>query len=129
MTKEQLEKWYMRIWREGKYVDLWSLNHTLIGAVLAGFFEIVGVPVIISLIISTLVIVGWEFWEVFKKISEAFWNKIIDVVTGILGFLGMHYLLGVSSHELILFLIVLAVYLVLEVWGYWVYKKKGVYFI
>ena len=119
----------MRIWREGKYVDLWLLNHTLIGAVLAGFFEIVGVPVLISLIISTLVIVGWEFWEVFKKISEAFWNKIIDVVTGILGFFGMHYLLDVSSHKLILFLIVLAVYLVLEVWGYWVYKKKGVYFI
>ncbi|MFH1890340.1 MAG: hypothetical protein ABIJ91_02105 [Candidatus Kuenenbacteria bacterium] len=127
--KEQLKKWYIIIWlKEGKYLDLWSINHVLFGGVLSGIFILAHSALNLALMISILFMIGWEFYEFAKGIHEPFGNKIFDVITGVAGFFLIRYLSSIYSPKNI-FLIVLFLFLLLEAWGCYAYHKKGINFI
>lgn len=76
------------LWREGEYIDLWSLVHLLSGVV-AGF-----VPIITSLSFGTglviffILTILWEVFEYLLGIIESTKNSIVDIIIGNIGFAG-----------------------------------------
>ena len=110
-------------WSEGVYVDLWSLNHFLFGVIMASFFIWIGYNFLPSLFISVALMIAWEIFEVWhESIFEHAPNMIIDVVVGLLGFLIIHYLLTVYSHNLkapTVLIVSLLLFILLEIVGYY----------
>jgi hypothetical protein len=116
---------HQKIWEEGECLDLWSLNHIFAGASLAGLFFILKIPFLISFIISLILMLSWEIYEILNLIIEKPCNKIMDIVTGVLGFVITYYLfLQISQvYHIILFIVISAIFVFLELWGYFSYKK------
>ncbi len=74
------------IWREGKWLDLWSVVHLLSG-VSAGFALIpLDLGMEASFIIAFLIFVLYETWEAMVKIRETPQNRSMDVVVGMASF-------------------------------------------
>ena len=73
-------------WREGKYLDLWSVPHFLSGVVVALSLYVFGFEVRSAFVIAFLLLVGYEMFEVIAKIDETRWNRTLDVVVGMVSF-------------------------------------------
>jgi hypothetical protein len=73
------------IWREGKYIDLWSLVHLLSGFILAGWLSFIGAPLHASVGIATIIFAVWEIFEHVYKI-EVTSNQITDLIVNYVGF-------------------------------------------
>lgn len=74
------------IWREGRYIDLWSLVHTLSGVIggLIAYYTPFAFWSAFS--IATVVFILWEIFERLAIVEEYFTNQITDVLFGQLGF-------------------------------------------
>lgn len=117
-------KWYVKIWAEGKYIDFWSINHILGGALLAQIFVFLGVNFWISLVISFIIMILWEVYEYKTKVYETIQNRVMDVVVGLLGFFMIYYLVSLDFFYNGIFYIVFFIFLFLEIWGYIAYQLK-----
>jgi hypothetical protein len=81
------------IWREGKWVDLWSVVHFLSGMTMgfvASFSNFSRSP---AIIIVFLLLVAYEMFEALVKIKETPQNRFMDVVVGMASFLPMYLLI------------------------------------
>ena len=76
------------IWREGKYLDLWSVPHFLSGLVLGIVLHLMAMPLRDALLVAFLVLVMYEMWEDLAQIEETRWNKLLDVVVGMVSCTG-----------------------------------------
>ncbi len=125
MVKKRVRKrWYIRIWREGPYVDFWSVNHFLAGTVLAGLFYFLKQDVYVAIITSFILMVLWEVFERYRGIVESLGNRVFDVITGLVGFGIMVYLMSTAwAPKFPLFLVLFIIFCVLEIWGYIEYGK------
>lgn len=88
------------IWREGQWLDLWSVVHFLTGAALGFAPHILGVPMVPAFTIVLLLLVMYEMFEAIAKIEETVTNRIMDVVVGMASFTPVYYLapsLGFST--------------------------------
>lgn len=74
------------IWREGKYLDLWSIPHFLSGFSLGLAMHFTGFAVAPSFIIGFLLLVGYEMFEAIAKIEETPQNRTLDVAVGMASF-------------------------------------------
>lgn len=74
------------MWREGTYLDLWSVVHML-GGLIAGFITaFFSAPFLLALFIFVLLAILWEMFEVMKLIWETSRNRVTDVALGALVF-------------------------------------------
>jgi len=88
--KEELRKLTKRkdIWREGEYLDLWSVPHFLSGALLACFIYLLHLPFLYATLLATLLLVAYEVFEIYVlDIHESEWNRNLDVVVGLASFI------------------------------------------
>ena len=87
--KFELEKLAARtdIWREGEYLDLWSVPHFLSGALLACLIYLLHLPFLYALILATILLIAYEVFEVWVGIYESDWNRRLDVVVGLASFI------------------------------------------
>lgn len=76
------------IWREGEYLDLWSVPHFLSGLVLGLVLHLTAMPLRDSLIVAFLILVMYEMWEDIAQIEETRWNKALDIVVGMVSCTG-----------------------------------------
>ncbi len=74
------------IWREGDYLDLWSVPHFLSGMLVAFGLYFTGFEFRSAFIIAFLLLVAYEMFEVIVQIEETRWNRTLDVVVGMLSF-------------------------------------------
>lgn len=74
------------IWREGDYLDLWSVPHLLSGMAVALILFLFGFATNAAFIIAFLLLVAYEMFEVIVKIEETRWNRTLDVVVGMMSF-------------------------------------------
>ena len=74
------------IWREGNYVDTWSIVHFLSGISLAFGMWYLHFPTNAAFVIAVLLLTAYEMFEVIAKIEETVTNRISDVVFGMLSF-------------------------------------------
>jgi hypothetical protein len=74
-------------WEEGRYFDLWMIAHAVGGAFL-GFLILYYLPLgrVWAYVLGFVVIAGWELVEVWFGIEETTENRILDVVSGMIGF-------------------------------------------
>jgi len=78
----------MDLYKEGKYIDLWSVPHVLSGVILAIIFNHLGMSFWLNFILSIIIMTWWEFFEEHVLNAREFLtNKIMDVVTGVIGFI------------------------------------------
>src|SRR3989344_4038129 len=74
------------IWREGKWVDLWSVVHLLSGVSTAFAIKWFGFGFAASAVIAFLLFVAYELWAAMVKIHETPQNRSMDVVAGMVSF-------------------------------------------
>ncbi|MDO8576386.1 MAG: hypothetical protein Q7R90_03660 [bacterium] len=114
------------IWREGKWVDLWSVVHLLSGVSVAFAIARLGFGFPASAVIAFLLFVAYELWEAMVKIHETPQNRSMDVVAGMVSFVPVFFLVqGLSGSFLILaFGLVLTGNIVLATFG-WLASRKA----
>lgn len=117
-------KWYYNIFRNGKYLDLWSINHTLAGVVIAGPLYYFSISFIYSFFILIFLIVGWEIYEIIFDVHETWQNRSTDIITGVIGFFFVWYFYYFfdTNLQIWIYAVSLLVFLTLEIWGYFAYK-------
>ncbi|HLC53628.1 MAG TPA: hypothetical protein VJK03_03715 [Candidatus Nanoarchaeia archaeon] len=114
-------KWYLKIWENGDYFDLWHVNHFLAGILLAGATIYFKLNFILGLIISMILMLSWEIFEVVKEIRETKFNRIMDILLGVAGFFLLY---GISKNAIVyVFAASLIVWTILELWGYIAYRN------
>ncbi len=72
-------------WNEGRYFDRWMIVHFLVG-VMGGFSNLyftLTVPMV--LLVGAALMALWEALEHAKGIREAWENRVLDVVVGLVG--------------------------------------------
>ena len=79
-------------WREGKWIDLWSVVHFLSGATMGFFPRYLGLNAFAAYSIAFLLMVSYEMFEALVKIEETPENRVMDVVTGMASFVPVYYL-------------------------------------
>ena len=74
------------MWREGEYLDLWSVPHFLSGMAVALGLAILGLTLPVATAVAFVMLVAWEFFEYFADIEEGRMNSMMDVVVGMFSF-------------------------------------------
>lgn len=115
-------------WKEGRYIDLWSLNHVLSGVVLASILFGFGVSFVTSVVIAFVLFVGWEVAEVALGIKEHTPNMVMDVVCDFAGFFGIAYRVFILDNEVSLFATLgwIALFMVFNIWGFFAYEVRKI---
>lgn len=117
----------VNIWKHGKYVDLWSLVHFLAGFLLGGLFYFLGTTFLWALAYSLILMLIWEIFEAATRIIEPSLNVVFDVLMGLAGFFlaALIYFYYQINFSLPLNLTVLAFALILALWGFLDFLKRG----
>jgi hypothetical protein len=116
----------MDIWKHGKYLDLWSLIHFLSGFILCGLLYYLGFSFFWAFMYSALLLILWEVFEFFIKIIEPSVNVVMDIIFGLVGFfLAAWFYFLRTEFDISLYLTVLGITIVLSLWGFLDFLKKG----
>jgi len=117
-------KWYKSIWSEGRAIDMWTLNHILGGGVLAIVTIYLNIDIVEGLIYSFILMIAWEIFEIIKGIKETKLNIILDIIFGAAGYLSTYHLTINLNNTTMIFVIMVLLYVILQIWGYLVYKSR-----
>lgn len=116
--------WFINIWEEGKYADLWSVNHFLGGIVLAQMTIYLNLSFLSGLLLAVFLMVGWELYELAMGIEESAYNKSTDIGFGVLGFLFyVFYILKLKYYKYV-FIVAFSLFVLLEFLGYLAYRLR-----
>lgn len=114
-------------WKEGKYLDLWSVNHVLSGVVLGSLLLSFGVSLNSSLAVAIILFVGWEIAEIFMGIKEHTPNMVADVVCDLAGFAAVAlWFAKVGPIAWTTTAIWILIYIVLNIWGFIAYEARKI---
>ena len=116
------------IWREGQWLDLWSVVHFLSGASFGLGFYFLHLGAVASVVIVFLLLVAYEMWEVIVKIEETPTNRLMDVVVGMVSFLPTFLLLDPHLYieqVMVVFGVVLFTNITLSILGWHASKKAA----
>ena len=80
------------IWREGKWLDTWSVVHFLSGITIGFFPRYLGLDTFSAYVIVLLLLVSYEMFEALVKIEETPQNRFMDVVVGMASFIPVYHL-------------------------------------
>lgn len=81
------------IWREGEWLDLWSVVHFLSGMSVAFGLYLLHFDAVAAIVIAFLGLTLYEMWEALVKIEETFPNRVMDVVVGMASFVPTYFYL------------------------------------
>jgi len=115
------------IWREGKWLDLWSVVHFLTGASVGLGLYFLNFGALAAVSVALIGLTAYEMWEKIVGIEETPTNRFMDVVVGMASFLPAFFLLApvLSSTRIILaFGLVLTANIVMSVFG-WLASQKA----
>jgi hypothetical protein len=115
------------IWREGKWVDLWSVVHLLSGASMAFIIYRLPFNTVASVVIALLSLTAYEMWEMIVQIQETPMNRFMDIVVGMVSFLPVYFLLAPrfsTTLYILVFGFVLTANIVMSVFG-WIASQKA----
>lgn len=82
------------IWREGKWLDLWSVVHLLSGISIGLSFYFLHLGIFFSILFALLLMISYELWEIVEQIKETPTNRFMDVIVGMAGFLPAFFILA-----------------------------------
>ncbi len=113
-------------WKEGRYFDLWLINHVLSGIVLGIVLFYFGLSLILSLIVALILFVGWEVAEILLGIKEHTPNMIMDVGCDFAGFAitSYFYFVLLKPFSLTTSLVFFILFIGFNLWGFIAYEKR-----
>ena len=117
------------MWREGKWLDLWSVVHFLSGMSVGLGFFFLGFGALAASALAFVCFVAYEMWEKLMDIFETPQNRFMDVVVGMVSFLPTFFLLApqFTRRELVLvFAVTFVVNVSLAVLGWRASQKAAV---
>lgn len=94
MKREKYTGFSQWFWQERDYVDFWNIPHVLFGALFFCVGYIIPLKFTISLASLIIVKIIWEIYENNSVIKETLLNSILDVISGIIGFIFSFYLIS-----------------------------------
>lgn len=116
------------IWREGKWLDLWSVVHILSGISMAFGLYLLHFGAFASVVLALLLLVSYEMWEAMVRIIETPTNRFMDVVVGMVSFLPVFFLIAPSlSTEMFILVsgLVLTLNVMISVFGWFASQKAA----
>lgn len=116
-----------KIWREGKYIDFWNIPHLLAGVLLGFVIIYLRLSFFTGLFIVFLVKLSWEIYEHLNVVKEAIPNKILDILTGLLGFISVYYANNYRPVTFTEFLVIAVLDILLGIWGLYSMKKLNLF--
>ena len=117
------------VWREGKWLDLWSVVHFLTGISVGLGFAFLRFDPLAASLLALVSLIAYEMWEHIVGIDETPTNRFMDVVVGMTSFLPTFFLAAPSLSRGVLvfaFLGVLAIDIQLSVFGWRASQKAAV---
>ena len=117
------------IWKEGKYIDMWSIPHLLSGITLALVMHFLGFATVPTLMVAFLLFVTYEMFEIIVKIEETRMNRVFDVVVGMVSFTPTFLLAPMltTSQALVLLAVVVVADAVISSIGWWESQKASAF--
>lgn len=116
------------LWVEGKYFDLWSVNHFLAGLLIAATLFLLKISLFPAFLIAFLLFIAYEIFEVAAQIEEVFTNRLVDVIVDVAGFSAATYFFFVRGQPFSVpaIIIIVLLFVVLEIMGFtaWVKRTK-----
>lgn len=73
------------LWREGTYLDLWSVPHLLSGIALGIILSLFTISPTTALGLTLVLLTLYEVFENYVEIDETPANRVLDVVIGLAG--------------------------------------------
>lgn len=117
------------IWREGKYVDLWSIPHFFSGICVALGLTILGFSAPSAAGIGLILLILYEVFEWLVDIEETRANRVLDVVVGMASIIPTLVLLpGLFINDIIALFIVITTGNGILSWFGWRASKKAANF-
>jgi hypothetical protein len=116
------------IWREGKWLDLWSLVHLISGVSIGFGFYFLQFGTTASALFAFVLLVAYEMWEMIVQIEEAATNRCMDVVVGMVGFMPTFLFIAPSLPEAIrasVFGLTLTLNIILSIVGWHASQKAA----
>jgi len=112
--------WTVNIWKEGRYIDIWHVNHFTAGLLMGGIPVFLPFSLWFGFLISLIGMLAWEYSEVVRDLYEFPINKTLDVVTGVVGFFLMYRVYVWVGHplDLSIFYILFLIFIIIEIWGF-----------
>jgi hypothetical protein len=91
-------------WREGKWLDLWSVVHFNTGISTALGIAVLHFGLVPAAIIACISFIMYEMWEAMVKIQETPQNRFMDVVVGMASYVPTAYFLaaGLTTTQLLI---------------------------
>ncbi len=88
-TSGALASGFMRtdLWREGAWLDLWSVVHFLSGSSIGLGLSFLHFGAAASVVLVLLSLISYEMWEALVHIQETPANRFMDVLVGMVSFL------------------------------------------
>lgn len=117
------------MWREGDWLDLWSVVHFLSGISIGlGLFYLHfgSLPAVVT---TGIALVAYEMWEALEQIEETPANRTLDVVVGLSSFLPTYFLVApriAVGHFVALFAVVFLLNVGLSALGWSASRKAAV---
>lgn len=118
------------IWREGKWLDLWSVVHLLSGVSVGFAFYPLHLGASATTIIVFLGFTAYEMWEKIVGIIETPTNRVTDIVVGMVSFIPTFFILAPWLNEtyfILTFVLVFTANIVMSVFG-WSASQKAAEF-
>jgi len=110
-------------WREGKYVDLWSVVHAHAGFLLAWFLFELGLPLAATVALTLLALAAYEGGEQIAGVDEHATNRITDIVFGMVGLAIAHQIQAVPAGRSIM-PVVGVTFVLLNLWGWLAWMRR-----
>lgn len=99
------------IWREGKWLDLWSVVHVFSGLLVGFSIYLLHMDAVLGTMLAAVVLIAYELFEIYAEIEEAPTNRFMDVVVGMVGYVPAFFLISpiLTSEDLVLTFVLLLV--------------------
>lgn len=95
------------LWRDRKYVDLWSAVHFTAGVNIGLLLVFPDVSFIWSVTICLILLIFWEIVEINVGIYELWQNRVVDIIIGLAGFFPAYFAGLATREELVVVLLVM----------------------
>ena len=118
------------IWREGKWLDLWSVVHLFSGVSIGLGIFLFHFGAVASTLLVLVSLIAYEMWEILVQIQEMPTNRLMDVFVGMVSFLPTFFflapaLIGNLRVFILVFVLVFAANAVLSVFGWHASQKAA----
>lgn len=118
--------WSVTIFREGRNFDLWHVSHFIAGILFAGLVVFLNMDLYVGFLVSFVLMVGWEVFEINLGIKETKFNMYFDVIFSVISFWMTIYLEKILTADAFqdFFLVSLIIYIIMGIWGFWAFKMR-----